>query len=310
MDVFDVVNRILELSPCAAVRYRIKRMLKQDVEPELFEEFYNSRWVELLKANQHEDGGFGRFHSRDSKLKQTFPTTELAVDSIRMLDIPRGNPLVDKLCDYMEKLLAGEAVWPDGFEKNRWYRPAQPVFVASKLSAFGSSSKAYMSVFNTWHTILKEAFRDGDYNKDSANRTAKELIGCDIDGSYIDLHSIYLIELFGNMQAELDTELKQNYLKWLHHNGKPVHYTSVILNQGLDNSMSELYRVYLPLSQFSNFRTEFENELHHLLAIRNHEGFWNFGKAFKCQRLSEDWRNPARMSMDHTVMILALFADR
>jgi len=76
MDVFKVIDQILELSPCAAIRYRIKRILRQEIEPELFEEFYNSKWFELLKANQLDDGGYGRFHSQNSKIKQKFPTTE------------------------------------------------------------------------------------------------------------------------------------------------------------------------------------------------------------------------------------------
>lgn len=87
MSVFDVIDRIEAMSPCAAVRYRIKRMRKQEIEPELFDEFYNGKRVELLKTNQHADGGFGRFHTRDSKLKQKIPTTEHAVNSIKMLDI-------------------------------------------------------------------------------------------------------------------------------------------------------------------------------------------------------------------------------
>ena len=44
---------------------------------------------------------------------------------MKMLDLRRGNSLVDKSCDYMEKILRNEIDWPDGFE-NRWYRSAQP----------------------------------------------------------------------------------------------------------------------------------------------------------------------------------------
>lgn len=170
MSVFEVLDKIQELSPCAAVRYRIKRILNQEIEPELFEEFYNSKWVELLKANQYDDGGFGRFHSRNSKIKQKFPTTEIAVDSVKMLDLRRGNLLVDKLCDYMENILKGEIEWPDRFEKNKWFRPAQPLFVSSKLSVFGSNCREYTEIFNCWHTILKEAFADGEYSRERTNR--------------------------------------------------------------------------------------------------------------------------------------------
>jgi hypothetical protein len=260
-----------------------------------------------LRINQLSDGGYGRFHSRNSKIKQKFPTTEAAINSIKMLDIQRGNLLVDKLCDYMEKILKHEIEWPDGFEKNKWYRPAQPLFVASKLSIFGSNCNEYIDIFNCWHTILKEAFSDGDYSKDKTNKISKELLGCDIDGSYIGLNSIYFIELFSNMQSEISDDIKQNYLKWLHHNGKMIGYTSVVLNQGFNNNFSELYKVYFLLSKFFCFKTEFEEELSHLKAKRNQDGFWNFGKDFSCQKLSDDWRNRDRMNIDHTIMALLLF---
>ena len=32
----------------------------------------------------------------------------------------------------------------DGYEKNRWYRAAQPIFIISKLSNFTSEDKAYI----------------------------------------------------------------------------------------------------------------------------------------------------------------------
>lgn len=309
MSVFKVIDQIQELSPSAAVRYRIKRMLKQEIDSDLFDEFYNSKWVELLKANQLDDGGYGRFHTRNSKIKQKFPTTEIAIDSMKMLGIRRGNFLIDKLCDYMEKTLKNEIEWPDGFEKNRWYRSAQPLFVASKLSIFGSDCKEYMEIFKCWHAILKEAFADGEYDKDKTNKISKELLGCDIDGSYIGLNSIYLIELFGNMHAEIEDELKQNYLKWLHHNGKVICYSGVILDQGFDNDFSALYRVYFLLSKFPCFKTEFEEELSCLMDKRNQDGFWNFGKDFSCQKLSDDWKSQAKMSIDHTIMALLLFEN-
>lgn len=309
MSVFQVLDQIKELSPCAAVRYRIKRILKEEIEGELFEEFYNSKWVQLLKKNQLDDGGYGRFHTQNSKKKLKFPTTERAIDSIKMLDLQRGNFLVDKLCDYMEKILKNEIQWPDGFEKNKWYRPAQSLFVASKLSIFGSSCKEYMEVFNCWHAILKEAFADGQYSKDRANKISKELLGCNIDGSYIGLNSIYLIELFANMEAEISDDLKECYIKWLHHNGEAIGYTSVVLNQGFNNNFSQLYKVYFLLSKFSSFKTEFEEELTTLLKMRNKDGFWNFGRAFSCQKLSDDWRSKVRMNIDHTIMALLLFSS-
>lgn len=226
---------------------------------------------------------------------------------MKMLDIRRGNYLVDKLCDYLEKILKHETEWPDGFEKNKWYRAAQPLFVASKLSNFGSDCKEFLEIFNCWHAVLKEAFADGEYDRDKTNRISKELLGCEIDGSYIGLNSIYLIELFSNMQSLISDSLKQNYLNWLHYSSNRIGYTSVVLNQGLNNNFSELYKVYFLLSKFSCFKTEFREELDFLIKRRDKDGFWNFGRDFKCQKLSDDWRSRNRMITDHTIMALLLF---
>lgn len=307
MSVFRVIDRINELSPCAAVRYRIKRILKQEIDSELFDEFYDSKWVEMLKVNQLADGGYGRFHSQNSKVKQKFPTTERAINSMKMLGIRRGNDLVDRLCDYMERILRQETEWPDGFEKNIWYRPAQPLFVSSKLSIFGSDCKEFIDIKNSWHTILKEAFADGTYSEDRTNGASKDLLGCAIEGSYIGLNSIYLLELFGNMQAEIEDKLKQDYLRWLHHSGRVIGYTSVSLDKGLSNDFNQLYMVYYLLSKFSCFKAEFKEELSLLKDRRDQDGFWNFGKDFSCQKLSDDWRSKERMIIDHTVMALLLF---
>lgn len=78
------------------------------------------------------------------KKKQKYGTTEKAIESMNILGLRRGNELVDKLCLYMEKILNNEIAWPDGYEKNKWYRAAQPIFVISKLSNFTSEDKAYI----------------------------------------------------------------------------------------------------------------------------------------------------------------------
>lgn len=306
MCINKAINRIQESAPCAAVRYRIKRILNQEIDSRLFDEFYNSKWINLLRENQMSDGGYGRFHSRNSKLNQKFPTTERAVDSMKMLGIQRGNFLVDKLCDYMEKILKQEIDWPDGFESNEWYRTAQRIFVSSKLSVFKSDCKEYVEIFNCWHTILKEAFKEGKYNAERTNSISKELLGCSIDGSYIGLNSIYLIEFFANMQDRICDDLKLCYLKWLHHNRQKIYYTKIALNQRFDSNYTDMFRVYYLLSHFSCFNTEFEVELNWLRSIQSEHGLWNLGKDFSCQKLSDDWRSGKRMCIDHTIMVLLL----
>ena len=119
-----------------------------------------------------------------------------------------------------------------------------------------------------------------------------------------------LATFFKKYLQKTSDELKQNYLKWLHHNGKVICYTNVILNQGFNNNFSGLYKVYFLLSKFPCFKKEFEEELSCLKDKRNQDGFWNFGKNFSCQKLSDDWRSQDKMNIDHTIMALLLFDNK
>ena len=221
------VTSILSMNPGCQAQYVLQRMIGASISNDLFTRFYNSKWMEIIKSEQQEDGSFGRFHTMDSSVKKRIPTTERAVDSIKYLLLPRGNDFVDKLCLYMENILSKSLPWPDGFEQNKYYKAAQPLFVAAKLSVFGSQNKEFHSLFNTWHTILSESFSSGEYSKDRNNEVAKELLGTEIDDSYIGLHSIYTIEFFSNTQASLEAPLKEAYLHWLHTNNRSIHYTNI-----------------------------------------------------------------------------------
>ena len=110
------------------------------------------------------------------------------------------------------------------------------------------------------------------------------------------------------MQERISNDLKINYLKWLHKNEINIHYTRTVLNKKFDSDYSGMFKVYFHLSKFSCFKTEFEEELDLLKNKRFPEGFWNFGKDFSCQKLSDDWRSQDKMNIDHTVMALLLFA--
>ena len=90
----------------------------------------------------------------------------------------------------MEKILNNEIAWPDGYEKNRWYRAAQPIFIISKLSNFTSEDKAYLKNCEKWLEILNEAFKGKAYDPYSTNTISEKLVGCQIHGSYIGLNSV------------------------------------------------------------------------------------------------------------------------
>lgn len=217
----------------------------------------NSREKALddLKNEQLDDGSFGRFHTMDTQLKRKIPTTEAAAWLMYKNGITRGDEVCDKTCLYMENLLRNLQKWPDMWEKNEWFTPAVPLFVASKLALFSSETAEYKKIRDTWISLLVSAFEQGSYSADITNKLSSKLIGVKIDSSYIGFHSLNCLALFALNTDKIPPHIQKSYLHWLHgYNGK-IAYTNVEPINLEYNKKSE--RVISLLSEFSCFSIEF-----------------------------------------------------
>lgn len=294
-DIFDNTT-----SP--VIKYRLALLLKENISKECFEEFYDSKWVRLLRANQNIDGGYGRFHSQDSKMNQKYATTEKAISSMNILGLGRGNELVDNLCTYMEGILNDEIEWPDGYEKNKWYRSAQPIFVISKLSNFASYNETYLKYCEIWIEILSKSFSYKTYDLHVANALSEKFIGCPIHGSYIGLNSEYLIELLSNLSAYIDKSIEEKYLMWLKSDNVTTHYFNVRLGDITNENINSVYGIVFHLSKFKSFKDIYSNEIALLKKKYCLNDCWNFGRNFNVQKLSDSWRNEKTKILDHTIL--------
>ena len=284
------------------IKYRLALLLNEDISQECFDNFYTSKWVQMLRDNQNADGGYGRFHSQNSKIKQKYGTTEKAIESMNILGLRRGNELVDKLCLYMEKILNNEIAWPDGYEKNKWYRAAQPIFIISKLSNFTSEDKAYLKNCEKWLEILNEAFKGKEYDSYSTNTISEKLVGCQIHGSYIGLNSVYLIELFANLSRQINKSIQEKYLNWLYSDDVIIQYAGVKLRDFSSIDINILYRLLFHISKFECYDDIFAAGIKQLATKYCMDGLWNFGNAFSVQKLSDTWRNEKTKIYDHSVL--------
>lgn len=304
--MYKKIELIRALEPCPVVEYNINRLINADSDEALIKKVGNSKWVSLLREQQYKDGSYGRFHSMNSRLKQVFPTTEIAVNCMNYLGLIRGFDVVDKCCDYMETLLTDLSRWPDCVEKNIWFKPAMPLFISAKLSNFSSDNKKYKEYCRIYLDILKEAFVGGEYNVKRVNDISADLLGCDIHGRYLGLYSIYPIELYSNIQDQIDDSLQDAYLQWLRIQPEPVFYTAANLSAKDAGKITDLYYLYHKLSKFRRFKTVYKDHLSWLESLEGEDGLWDFGSRFKIQKLSDDWRLINRRTADHSVYILML----
>jgi len=208
-----------------------------------------------LLDEQRPDGSFGRFHTMDSKLRQKIPTTQAAVWLMYDNSFTRENEICDKTCLYMERLLNDLSLWPDAWEKNKWFKPAVPLFIASSLALFGSKDKKYKEICDTWINLLVSAFEANDYSADKINAKSKTSFGVEIDGSYIGLHSLNSLALYAFNTDNIPSDIQKSYLKWLHCFDGVITYTNTRLDNITKNAGST--RVLSLLPRFDGFEAEF-----------------------------------------------------
>ena len=155
----------------------------------------------------------------------------------------------------MERLLDDTRNWPDSWEKNKYFKSAVPLFIASKLALFTSETNEYKRVLNTWISILISAFQTNQYSAHRANEISKQLLGVEIDKTYIGLHSLNCLALFALNTDKIPIPIQKAYLQWLHNFDGKITYTDVE-PKNLTNNFKSI-RVISLLSKFKYFEKEF-----------------------------------------------------
>jgi len=306
----EILNLILNTSQYDIVKHKI--MSEFYCKNDFSEKAEKSKWVNDIKKEQKPNGSWGRFHSQDSSAKQKYPTTENAVLLLKYLAIGRGNNIIESACNYMEKLLSDLSLWPDAWEKNKWFKLAVPLFIASKLTMFGSNHPDFMEVCKIWVKILKSSFASNKYNGKETDFIALENIGVQIDGSYIGLNSINSILLFSYNTNLIPVEIQMKYIKWLHYNPNNICYTATSLNKNLNelsgNKLYDYLRIMMLLSKFNGYADEFSHEIKWLENQCGKDGYWDFGNKINSNlKLSDNWRLEMNRKIDNTIFVLSAF---
>lgn len=215
------------------------------------------RVAKALTEEQQPDGSFGRFHSMNSKLKQRIPTTQAAVWLMYDNSFTRDNEICNKTCIYMETLLNDLSKWPDALENNKFFKSAVPLFIASSLALFGSEDKKYNEICSLWIDILISAFINDEYSSEIVNVKSKDLIGEEIEGSYIGLHSLNALTLYAFNIDSIPPHIQRSYLRWLYNYDGVITYTNTRPDSLSKDASST--RIVSLLSRFNGFTDEFPN---------------------------------------------------
>ncbi|NOQ22968.1 MAG: hypothetical protein GQ565_10035 [Candidatus Aegiribacteria sp.] len=160
--MIDVIEKtattLLEQTPGIVIRYRLLRDVRRKMSncPELQQAKDNlkySQCIQELEQEQREDGGWGAFHSRSTRMKRKIPSTEVGVERALSLGLDASHPILQKVSAYTLGIMQGDILFPDYHEKNDRWQTGMRLFLASTLSLIYPDHPALKDDRELWHEI-------------------------------------------------------------------------------------------------------------------------------------------------------------
>ena len=309
---------ILESEPDILVRLRLRRVVLKIPATDLAADqqiLDANPWVTQLSAEQRADGGWGRFHSRDSKSRYKILTTEMGVGRGLALGLEITHPLFCRTGDYLARLLQGSLDFPDPSERNNRWPVGKQLFTAATLAGLKPHHPFIDPAFALWTEIAARAFSCGTYDPEAEDQAHAELTGASIRNSYLVLNNKYALTLLSARPDDLPAGLAARILDWVWKCGEGVRYLGVpawLPPSGKSPSaIDRWFSTQELLARFPGWQELSRPLIEWLWEQRNPDGLWDFGPG-----LSSAWYWPlsARRSRlarghDHSLRVLALIAN-
>ncbi len=219
-EIQAIAYRLLELNPEPVPRYRLLRdvLRRPPDDAELCEArkgLDTSQQVQALIQEQRNDGSWGPFHSRDSRLKQRIPTTEAGVERALALGLDPTHPILQKTATYILSVLKSETRFPDRYEKNDRRPTGMRLFLAATLSLIQPNHPILDRDRSIWVEICTRTFQSGNYSEEAEILAHKELTGASVKGSYLVIDGKYQLTLLGSIPGTLPREIELALMRWL-----------------------------------------------------------------------------------------------
>jgi hypothetical protein len=321
----DTATSILERDPGPVVSYRLLRdVLRFSPDaPELQmarENLKHSRCIQELAAGQWADGGWGAFHSRNTRLKQKIPSTEVGVERGLALGLDASHPpkedvppILHRAASYILDIMQGKLAFPDYAEKNDRWPTGERLFLASTLSLIHPDHPVLDRDRELWHEIARRTFRSGRYSEEDEINAYAGLTGATVKGSYLVLSSRYQLNILGSIRGTLSQELETALLRWLWERPDGIGYLTVPLRCPPPGKVGPFDRWLASLELLARLFPAWVHfarpAIDWLWEQRNEQGYWDFGPrpgSIAFLPLSDDWRERQNRLFDWTTRALIL----
>lgn len=275
-----------------------------------------SKWITELRETQLPDGSWGRFHSRDSALKQRFPTTELAIRRALSLGLDVTDPLLQRALTYVRSVLDGVAAWTDPPEKHEGWPVNTRFITAATLLLLDPTDERARPSARAWVDVTMETLSVGSYSHEAEQAAHRRVNGIHTHGKHLKLAGLYPLLLLSSEFANLPANTEKVLLDWVWNKADGIYYVysrCVSTPPALDSAhfIDWLEAVRL-LCCFDYGKTLCRPAIEWLWQQHDESGLWDFGPAsrdgFRLP-LSESWQRSINRKIDCSVLVLSLIRN-
>jgi hypothetical protein len=316
--ISEIVARILAADPDSVVCLRLQKDVLHIPVSKLIsvkKRLDSNPWVKQLAKEQHPDGGWGRFHTRDSQSTQKIITTEFGVDRGLALGLDASHPIFGRVVDYLAQLLRGTIDFPDRPERNdRWLTGVQ-LFVAATLAQLKPNHPFVDQTWDLWAEIAARTFNAGEYNPEAEIQAHRELTGATIKGSYLVLNNKYTLTLLSARSDDLPKNLADQLLRWAWQHRDGLRYLGVPAADLPENAHPSIidrwFSTQALLARFSSWPAQADEVVAWLWDQQGADDLWDFGPRSPGSYTfpySLDWRKAQNRKFDWSTRTLNLLA--
>jgi hypothetical protein len=321
-DLIAIAERLLEMEPDPIPRFRLLRdVLCLGPSDPRYRQAKNalqeSKWVIQLKEAQLSDGTWGRFHSRDSRLKTRFPTTELAISRALACGLDGGSRLLAQATRRIVEYADGRSTWPDPAEKHDnplawgvWVRH----FSAAVLALLDPHHPSLEEFWQVWAGAVNASFQGGEYDREKEILVLNQLLNCRMKDP-VPFHRKYPLLILSSTRNRLPAGLEQKLLRYVIRAPHGIYYVCngplCVFPPISSRNFWNWLQAHKLLSRFGAWKDSSLKAVNWVWAQRTKAGLWDLGPQFSTNPttglpLSETWKRPENRLIDSSVEVLDL----
>ncbi len=231
----SLAKDVLRLSPEPIPEHILKtEILSERNSLSTRQRIYDTDFVKDLIRHQWEDGSWGRFYSQDTKRKDRFKTSQIAIMKAKAWGLGKNDAVIKRAIRCMEEVLEGKTEIHDPKEKNPTWPVGVETWTAATLAIVDPENTLLNRTWEKCFHLVNSAFKTGKFNMDGLLSGYVDLginfVRKRYDGKlrygYLLIANVNAIRTLATRASYISENLSEILVNWIWNKHDGIEYTS------------------------------------------------------------------------------------